>query len=286
MDYSIENESLKITVSSKGAELTSVFNKKENRECLWNADPSAWNRHSPVLFPVVGKFRDCKYTHLGKTYEMGQHGFARDMEFDLLFKDDNAIGFALTETEETLAKYPFKFWLSCGYVLEESTVKVIWKVKNTGDSDMYFSIGGHPAFVGRKGSLTGAELKFDKEGSLDYYLINGNGNKVNEKHTLALNGNSLTISEDLFDKDALIVEDKNINKVSLFEDGKRLVKVTTPCPLFGLWSAKGKGNPFVCIEPWFGRCDAEDFEGTLSEREYGNSLKPGKEYESGFEMEF
>ena len=286
MDYTIENEVLKVTIASKGAELTSIFRKEDSRECLWNADPSAWNRHAPVLFPVVGKFRDCKYTYNGNTYEMGQHGFARDMEFTCEKQTETSIYFTLTETEDTLKKYPFSFKLTCGYELNGSSVKVIWKVENTDTKDLHFSIGGHPAFVGKKGSLTGAELRFNKEGSLDYFLINENGNKKHEKHSLALAGNAYTITEDMFDKDALIVEGKQATEISLFEDGVRLVTVKTDCPLFGIWSAKGKGNPFVCIEPWYGRCDAEDYEGDLAGREYGNSLKKGEVFEKSFVMEF
>ena len=247
MEYILENEVLRVTINSKGAELTSIYNKAEERECLWNGDPAAWGRHAPVLFPVVGKYKDCKSKFEGKTYEMGQHGFARDMEFILAKEGKTSIELAITENEDTLKKYPFKFRLICGYELSGNAVKVIWKVENTNDRKMYFSIGGHPAFVGRKKSLTGAEFEFDCADKLDYYLINGSGNMIREKHELALNGNRLEVSEHLFDKDALIVQDRQASAVSLYEDGKRLVTVRMDCPLFGLWSATGKGNPFVCI---------------------------------------
>ncbi len=286
MDYSIENESLKITVSSKGAELTSVFNKKENRECLWNADPSAWNRHSPVLFPFVGKAKNFKYTYEGTTYDMGQHGFARDMEFACEKQTETSIYFVLTESEETLKKYPFKFKLTCGFELGGNAVKVIWKVENTDTKKLYFSIGGHPAFIGRKKSLTGGKVHFEGCDTLSYYLINSEGNMSREVHKAELKNGFLDITEDLFDKDALIVEDRQTGAISLYEDDKRLVTVKTDCPLFGVWSAMGKGNPFVCIEPWFGRCDAADFDGDLTKREYINELDPQKVFEKYYEMEF
>ena len=105
MEYILENEALRVTINSKGAELTSIYNKAEERECLWNGDPAAWGRHAPVLFPVVGKYKDCKSEFEGKTYEMGQHGFARDMEFILVKEGKTSIELAITENEDTLKKY-------------------------------------------------------------------------------------------------------------------------------------------------------------------------------------
>ena len=67
-----------IIVNEKGAELTSIkFNGKEKL----HDGLKDWNRHSPVLFPIVGKLKNGKTNINGREYEMGQHGFARDMNF-------------------------------------------------------------------------------------------------------------------------------------------------------------------------------------------------------------
>ena len=80
----IENEFLKVAVSPHGAELCSIFDKEKQHEVVWQADPAYWNRHAPVLFPFVGKVNEGLYRYKGKSYPMGQHGFARDMEFTLV----------------------------------------------------------------------------------------------------------------------------------------------------------------------------------------------------------
>ena len=114
-DYFLQNDQLKIKVQSKGGELKSL--QKDGVECVW------------------------------KEYPMGQHGFARDMEFDLKRQTDSEIRLELKANEESLAKYPFRFRLEIGYVLENSSVSVLWKVINEDKKPMYFSIGGHPAFM-------------------------------------------------------------------------------------------------------------------------------------------
>ncbi len=52
----------------------------------------------------------------------------------------------------------------------------------------------------------------------------------------------------------------------------------------GIWSLEKKHAPFVCIEPWYGRCDRETFEGTLEEREWGNKLKPQEVFDHSYEI--
>ena len=75
----LENDSLMLEINADGAELTRIYDKKKKRDVLWEADPKVWGRHSPVLFPFVGRSFDNQYVHNGQVYPMGQHGFARDM---------------------------------------------------------------------------------------------------------------------------------------------------------------------------------------------------------------
>ena len=103
-----------------------------------DGDPAFWKRTSPVLFPLVGNYRDKESVYQGKTYTMSQHGFARDMDFSVTEEKDQEIWFALQETPETKEKYPFDFKLSIGYRLENRTVQVIWKVENTNRETMLF----------------------------------------------------------------------------------------------------------------------------------------------------
>ena len=52
MDYIIENEYLKVTVTTNGAQLKSVVRKCDGAEHVWQADPSVWGYHAPILFPM------------------------------------------------------------------------------------------------------------------------------------------------------------------------------------------------------------------------------------------
>ena len=115
MRYTLENENLKVEIDSFGAEIKSVKRKSDNFEYMWCGDKKYWGRTSPVLFPFVGAPKNKEYRYDGKTYTMGQHGFARDMEFTLEAQTEENISFVLTDTAETCEKYPFHFALHIGY---------------------------------------------------------------------------------------------------------------------------------------------------------------------------
>ncbi len=271
MLHYLENDSLKIAIDTHGAELSSIFNKKENKEMLWQGNPQFWGRKSPVLFPLVGKYKNGKTTLEGKEYALGQHGFARDSEFTLIKKSDNKLVFELTSNEDTLTKYPFKFRLVCSFELIDSKIVVGWFVENTDNQKIYFSIGAHPAFYCKKDetvlSMNADELK--------YNLINSNGLYTTKTYPLE---SSFVLHDNVFDNDALIIENSNVTEVSLVDNGKNYLTVKFDAKIFGIWSPTKKNAPFVCIEPWYGRCDAEYFNGDITEREWSNSLEIGENW--------
>jgi galactose mutarotase-like enzyme len=280
-EYTISNSTYSLTVSEHGAEIKSL--KKNGTELMWHADPKYWGRTSPVLFPLVGNYWDKKSRWDGKTYEMSQHGFARDQEFTLVSKDDTSLLFELRENDETLAKYPFAFILQLGYKLSDKGVEVIWKVKNPTDSDIFFSIGGHPAF---NCDLNKDKLVFMNKGKalsgdirVNIIAGDGSGCLSDKSKDISLSDGVLQLSPELFDEDALIIEDRQADAVALLdESGNEVLTVSFDSPLFGIWSPTKKEAPFVCIEPWYGRCDRVGFNGDLSRREYGNTLTPGGEF--------
>ena len=274
-EYKIENELISLTVSDHGAEIRSLI--KNDHEYMWQADPSFWGRTSPILFPLVGNYYNKKSLYDGKTYEMSQHGFARDMDFELVEKNDAGISFELKSNENTLKKYPFQFVLQIKYELKENSVNVTWSVKNTNDTDMYFSIGGHPAF---NCDLNSSKLLFEKDGALlDEDLVSviiesdGSGCLSDRSKNLSLRKGVLSLTPSLFDEDALIIENRQADVVTILdENNNKKLRVSFDAPLFGIWSPSGKNAPFVCIEPWYGRCDKVGFSGDLTTREYSNKL--------------
>lgn len=273
----LKNDILKIEINEHGAELSSVFGIKSEREYLWQGDKAYWGRRSPVLFPVVGKYKDLKSVYGRKNYSLPQHGFARDCDFTLTAKTENSISFELTENEDTLKKYPFKFRLVCSFELTENKIRVKWNVTNTNEGEMYFSIGAHPAFNCEKGKTV---LSMNKE-NLEYSVLNADGLYLPEKYPV---DSSFVLTDDIFDRDALIIENSGVTAVSLSENGKEFVTVNFTAPLFGIWSPVKKNAPFVCIEPWYGRADAADFDCDLTKREWGNKLPSGECFEKEYEI--
>lgn len=285
--FQISNNKIMIQVNSMGAELTSLKDVATGTEYMWNADPAYWKRTSPVLFPIVGGLKEGKYRLDGREYPMGQHGFARDMEFRLKSQVASEIWFTLESDEETLQKYPYPFVLEIGYELEDRTVIVKWRVKNPATKQVYFSIGGHPAFMcpideGTKQS--DYKLLFDTKEPL---ISSGlqNGLLSNETKTYTLENGMLPVTEHLFDKDALVIEKHQAQSVALARaDGIPYLTVDFDAPLFGIWSPPGKNAPFICIEPWYGRCDRADFSDDWTKRDWIESLKPGETFTADYRI--
>lgn len=287
--YYIENEYMKIGINSKGAELASLVH--DDKEYLWNADAKYWARTAPVLFPFVGSVSGGAYRYDGNEYKMGQHGFARDMVFEVCEQTEDSIWFVLKDTEETYAKYPFHFALYVGYVISGNKLSVKWKVENTDSKELLFSIGGHPAFmcpIDGKGAQTDYNLVLKKAGQAVNCVTVGvlSEGLLSEEEIIMSAVNGLhKIEADLFDRDALIIENKQLDEVALaYPDGTPYVTVQFDTPLMGIWSPTKKQAPFVCIEPWYGRADRVGFAGELGEREYGRSLSVGEIFEGGFDV--
>ena len=286
--YQLKNEELTLTVISAGAEMKSLKDNKTEQEYLWQADPKFWGRTSPVLFPIVGNYAQKQSVYEGKTYTLSQHGFARDMEFDLESQTEEEIWFVLKDTESTLEKYPFHFILKVGYRLSGRQVEVMWKVENPNEKKMYFSIGGHPAFncpLKAEEKQSDYQLSFDTDKTLVCSILGENGLLTARKKEFELTNHKMRIVEDLFDEDALIIEGNQAKRVGLVNpQGETYLEVEFDAPLFGIWSPAKKSAPFVCIEPWYGRSDKEDFSKKLEEREWGNELKAGEIFEKSYQI--
>lgn len=285
--YTLKNQELTIEINSHGAELVSLKDNRTQTEYMWRADPAYWKRTSPALFPVVGAYRNNEMRYGGKTYSLPQHGFARDMEFTLLSRSEDSIAFGLSDTEETREQYPFAFCLELYYRLAGRSVTVGWRVKNPAETPLYFSIGGHPAFncpLKEGERQADYALAFDAAEKITSHVLGKDG-VTDRYHDYPLENGKLPIAENLFDDDALIIENHQAQRVSLLDpEGKAYLTVAFDAPLFGVWSPPKKQAPFVCIEPWYGRADHERFEGTLEEREWGNELAPGETFEASYEI--
>ncbi|MBU9738693.1 aldose epimerase family protein [Diplocloster agilis] len=266
----MENDRLLIEVDDLGAELTRIYDKYNKREVIWEGDPAYWKRHAPVLFPFVGKVNGDVYHYQGKEYPSGQHGFARDLPFDLKDQGPDFVSHTLEANDDTMMVYPFLFRLKVTHTLKGNRLKVAWKVTNYGNSTMYFCIGGHPAFrlpSDADGGYAGWKIRLGEEKRPVYRLLNGEGLcDMSRTYPLELTDGVYTVDEHTFDRDALIFEGRQIQRAGIeFPDGTPYVNLSCEgFPYMGIWSAKGA--PFICLEPWFGRCDDAGFTGELSEK--------------------
>ncbi|TYU01072.1 aldose 1-epimerase family protein [Listeria monocytogenes] len=284
----LENEVLLVEMKTAGAELTRIFHKDTGLEYLWNADSKFWGRHSPVLFPTVGRLVDDTYLVDGKQYHLGQHGFARDRDFQVIEQTENTVRFELDADEDSLAIYPYKFKLSIIYTIEKNTVAVSYEVENTDNKRIYFSIGAHPAFHLPLTDGTAFEdyyLDFGTEENLETLCLEGPYRSGDIKKIVDEPARYLPLSYDLFKNDALIFEALKQKEMTIKSDKTpHFVKVSFPeFPFVGVWTAK-PGTPFLCIEPWYGIADGAGESVELRDKAGIEHLEPEAVFASEYEI--
>ena len=288
MQIELKNDTMTAVFDTHGAELKSLI--KDGREYMWNGDPAYWNRTSPVLFPIVGALKDGVFRYKGYEYPMGQHGFARDREFEIAGQTESSASFRLDSDAESKKIYPFEFELTIIYALNKNELSITWIVKNLDDKTMYFSIGAHPAFMVKTdadGTMNGNYIQMDTHGSLTATDF-ADGLVQHTTHTIDLDDDGcFALTAHTFDNGVHIFEHDQAQRVSILDsDKKPYITVEFNTPLFGIWSPEKKNAPFLCIEPWYGRADAADFDGDLQERRYVQSLEEGISFRSGYKILF
>ncbi|TDP03412.1 aldose 1-epimerase family protein [Flavobacterium sp. 245] len=263
MTTTISNSILTASIKHAGAELFSLKNN-QNKEYIWEGNPDFWGKHSPILFPIVGTLKNNNYKVNGKEYQLPRHGFARDMDFQLVEKTGNSAVFSLESNEETLKKYPFEFELQLIYTIEGSSLNIEYIVINKNDEKMPFSIGAHPA-IALPNNFENYSFKFEKEESLKFNLLE-NDLISNKTETLKITNNVVPLNYKLFENDALVFKTLESNSLTILENSKPYVQVDfEDFPSLGLWTKDQA--PFICIEPWFGYSDTSNNSGNLFEKE-------------------
>ena len=295
----LENDNLKLTISDAGAELVSAWDKEKEVERIWCGDHKVWGRHAPILFPIVGKLKGGSYSYNGQQYSMPGHGFARDRVFECVEQTDNSVTYLLKSDEESLKLYPFRFALYVTYHLaagKERRIDISWRVVNEGDTQMLYSIGGHPAFTFPKGVDANkcfiavgehrANMDTAKEAYMRYYLLSDKGLAVTYKsYSLKLDDGRCRITDDMFDRDALVFMNNSIDEASILDpSGKPYVRMSCQgFPYFGIWSKAV--DRFLCLEPWYGVADTQEHDGELTHKLGVNMLAAGETAEYSYSVE-
>lgn len=279
MNVILQNSALTATINTKGAELVSL--KKNTKEYIWQGDPKFWDKHSPILFPIVGTLKNGQYNYADKQYELSRHGFARDNDFLVHETFQNKAVFSFSSSKETVKQYPFDFELKITYLLGENNLTIHYEVTNKGVSDMPFSIGGHPAFA-LAGNFENYSLFFENDKSLTSHSLENN--LLSDRTTiLELSDGKLPLNYSLFENDALIIKKLESKKIQILESNKPLLEVVLhDFPNLGIWT---KNNaPFICLEPWFGYSDTLQSNGNLLEKEGIIILLSQKTFHTSFDI--
>ena len=255
----IENEQLKVGIHLFGAELSSVYSKEFHTEYMYHPDGIHWNKQSPILFPNIGFYMNDSFYYKGEEYPARKHGFARDYPFRLESKQKESATFIQTN-EDIEENYPFEFELRLQYRLVENRLLMTYSVK-TKNEEMYFAIGGHPAFnVPLEENLTFEDYRIHLESNRNIEQL-----AMDMPYLVSLNGptvvkNDFSLHHDLFKNDVLLFksnQSKIIGKL-YSKKGKRAVTVELDnMNALGVWT-NPDDSPFVCLEPWDGYPDVRD----------------------------
>ena len=282
---------LKIESSKSGAELTSI--KLDGIEKLHQGNSVVdengkpyWGRHAPVLFPIVGKIKNNKTQIDGKEYEMTQHGFARDMDFEEIEKSDSIHKYLLKSNEESLKRFPYKFELYIEYKIDNNELITQYIVINKDEKEMIFGIGGHPAFICEYSSEN-FEISFEKEEkNIEFYKLQ-DGLIKDEPISNILDNNKIILTSTIFDEDAIIMKNISSNKVILKNrktDKCELEFNFEGFPYLAIWSKKGA--PFVCIEPWQNHTDSVNSDGIFKNKENILKLSKDEKFSCSYKVKF
>lgn len=275
---------LKIKVNNLGAELTSIeFNGKEK---LHNGK-TFWDRQAPILFPTVGRLRDNKTIIEEKEYEIPQHGFAKDMNFETIEKNDIKEIYELKSNKETLKKYPFEFILNVEYEILEDTLKTKIKVVNTDEKKMVFGLGGHPGF---KLDMPQEEYYFEletEEPKVEFMEVDGNYISNKPAKNILKENKIIEITKESFLNDAIMMKKLKSNKITLKQkkDKKTILEFNfKDFPILAIWSLPNA--PYICLEPWFNYADRVKETGYFKDKEGIITLNPKEEFNCEFSVKF
>ena len=255
MEYTIENELLKVTVTTWGAQVKSVIRKEDGVEHIWQADKSVWGYHAPVLFPFTGRLKDGKIIAKGREFDFPTpHGFTRTSEHTFVYQNKHTLVLQLTDSPETLEKWPYKFRFMSAFTLEGDVLHHTLTVENQDEEEMSFGIGYHPAFTlpfDENHTYLDYELRFDKNESPICLQMSPRGLVTGNTYFLGNNLNTIPVTSELFANDSHCFIGLQSDTLGLYEKdtGRAVVCSIKGFPYCLLWSKPGEPK-FVCIEPW------------------------------------
>ena len=290
MTIKIENAAFSAEINTKGAELQNLIRKNDNIDIIWHGDKSVWGNHAPLLFPYVARCLGGHFMIEGKKCEYTRnHGFARDLEHKLVEQTADGAVFELTQSDDTLYRFPYSFCLRTEYKLTDKGINWKMTVKNTGDKAFRFGIGTHAAFDFNGANAEDFVVEFEKKTPLTAVLCNPDG------YLAAGADGKVPVTKAYGEKDTGFVPvtsagygnghlftNNNNNWVGLInkKTGSIIKIQTTGFPYVMIWQNTSGAPQFVCIEPWHGLPDAENTDHLWQNKVGMNDLATGAEFVS------
>ncbi|HCA28988.1 MAG TPA: protein lacX [Ruminococcaceae bacterium] len=277
----IKNSTLKVSADSLGAELKTI-ESSDGVNYLWNGNPEYWMGRAPILFPFVGALRNGRAISAGGEITLPRHGFARSMDWTLENAEHDNMTFLLRSNQQTNQNYPYDFTLRVGYILIDNAVKTEFRVCNTGDAQMPYCVGGHPAFnipLVHGESFEDYIVKFEELENADCpYVDLETGIILDERRTILKNQDQIRLHHDLFTQDALVFDNLKSRSVKLYSEksGRGVQMDFHGMDYFAVWSPV-KESPFVCLEPWTGTVTLESEDDIFEHKRGIRLLQPGEE---------
>lgn len=282
----IINKRLIIATLQKGAELSSVFSVERNFEFLWQARAEVWSRHAPILFPIVGKLFQNEMMFQNEKYSQNQHGFARDLPFELTEIYADLLVFKLESSELTKSQFPYDFCLFVEYQIVENRLNITYKIYNTDSRTIHYTIGAHPGFALPVHHLNEYIIEFEQSEELRRHLLS-DGLFNGDTELIGVDANSFPLSTALFDKDAIVFKHLKSSWVKLkhLHSNYEIKMSIAGWPYLGIWTKAGC-EEFICLEPWQGLADTVGFTGDASEKEGIRKLDVGAYESFTYSIEF
>ena len=288
--YSIENEFLKLVVDENGGAIRALYDKKGNNDNLfYEPDTRSWSGTDVVIFPFVARLKNQKYTVNGKEYSLKNHGVIRYEKLDLMKKENNIIILKLDSNSETKRIYPFDFHFEVRYELNDNKLSISYFVKNEGNTDMYFSLGGHPALktsgiYNDKGfEFENTKLIFENAINTKQYILNESGDLITGLRDTSLDKEIVLKKKMITDFKTLIYDAKEINKVTLETNNHEYIFDISLSEVLAIWTWPTFGN-YVCIEPWWGIPDMENPNLELKDKPLIHTLKANDSFKTGYSI--
>lgn len=279
----LQNDQLHVKIAEHGAELQSISDGQ--REYLWQADPTSWNRKAPVLFPFVGRLKNNQYTFSGQQFDQKQHGFARDMEFMVVKASETEVTLQLKDSPVTREHYPFAFVLEVTYSLQGKRLAVDYQVKNPSDEQtLLYSLGAHPGF--NIANLEETSLSVSPAEHYGRVKLDGPFSDLvhwdNQDFT-----QPLKLNRDLFKNDAIILatERQGVTVTLKEADGHGVQLIQPNAPFVAIWSSYPAQGKFVCLESWWGIADSLTSTGELENKAEIMRLAPGLKRHHQYQVE-